>query len=461
MKMRYNPYAYQRKATDWIIDKPRCALFLDMGLGKSVITLTAFMRLQDSCDVETMLVVAPKKVAETTWTTECAKWDHLKALRVSRVMGDEKHRIAALEAKADVYVIGRDSFVWLVEYYQCRLPFSMLVIDELTSFKTPKSKRFKAMRAVTPQFPRVVGLTGTPTPNGLIDMWAQMYCIDMGERLGRSVTRYRDTYFTLHRWNNIVVRCTLMKGMEDVIRKKIADICLSMQAKDYLEMPDLIVNDVRIDLPGNVMDKYTEFEREQVLQFVEDHHDEPTNILAGSAAALMAKLSQFANGAVYDEEKHVHEIHGEKIEALMETIEQSSGGVLVFYMYKHDVTRILKALGKLRVSVYENEKQLEAWNRGELDVLLAHPASTAYGLNMQYGGHTIVWFGTGWNLELYQQANARLHRQGQDHPVIVHRLIISGTVDERMAAALEKKKGTQQALLDSLSAMIREYGTGR
>ena len=251
-----------------------------------------------------------------------------------------------------------------------------------------------------------------------------------------------------------MVRCTLKKGMEDVIRKKIADICLSMQAKDYLEMPDLIVNDVRIDLPGNVMDKYTEFEREQVLQFVEDHHDEPTNILAGSAAALMAKLSQFANGAVYDEEKQVHEIHGEKIEALMETIEQSSGGVLVFYMYKHDVTRILKALGKLRVAVYENEEQLQVWNRGELDVLLAHPASTAYGLNMQYGGHTIVWFGTGWNLELYQQANARLHRQGQDHPVIVHRLIISGTVDERMARALESKKGVQQALLDSLGGLI-------
>lgn len=454
--MKYNPYKYQIRAAEWVMDRRRCCLFLDCGLGKSVITLTAFSDLQDACEVETMLVVAPKKVAETTWTTECAKWDHLRNLRVSRVMGDEKHRIAALEEKADIYVIGRDSFVWMVDHFKGRMPFDMLVIDELTSFKTPRSKRFKAMRSVTPQFSRVVGLTGTPAPNGLIDLWAQIYCIDMGERLGKSVTRYRDTYFSLYRWNNIVVKCTLKKGMEDVIRKKIADICLSMQAKDYLEMPDLIINNVYVELPAKVMGKYREFEREQVLQFVEDHHDEQTSILAGSAAALMAKLSQYANGAVYDAERNVHEIHTEKIEALMETVEQSTGGVLVFYMYQHDVSRILKAMEGLKAVVYEKEEQLRAWNNGEIDVLLAHPASTAYGLNMQYGGHTIVWFGTGWNLELYQQANARLHRQGQSHPVIVHRLIVRGTVDERMAAALESKKGTQQALLESLGGLIDE-----
>lgn len=457
--MKYNPYKYQIRAAEWVMDRRRCCLFLDCGLGKSVITLTAFSDLQDACEVETMLVVAPKKVAETTWTTECEKWDHLRNLRVSRVMGDERHRIAALEEKADIYVIGRDSFVWMVDHFKGRMPFDMLVIDELTSFKTPRSKRFKAMRSVTPQFSRVVGLTGTPAPNGLIDLWAQMYCIDMGKRLGKSVTRYRDEYFSVFRWNNIVIRCTPKKGMEEAIHKKIADICLSMQAKDYLELPDLIVNDVPVGLPDKTMSAYQTFEREQVLQFVEEHSEEDVSIIAGSAAALMNKLSQYANGAIYDQDRNVFEIHDEKLQVLREIVEQvTSGGVLVFYQYKHDITRIQKALKDYSPVVYENEAQLEKWNSGKIKVLLAHSASTAYGLNMQYGGHTIVWFGIGWNLELYQQANARLHRQGQSHPVIAHRLITSGTVDERMAAALQQKKGTQQALLDLLGDMIRDYG---
>lgn len=456
--MIYRPYKYQRTATRWILEHPRCGLFLDMGLGKTVSTLTAVLDLMDDCEVSRTLVVAPKKVAETTWSTEAAKWEHLRGLRVVKVMGTEKQRKIALAQDADIFVIGRDSFVWLCGIYGGRLPFDVLVIDELTSFKSSKSQRFKAMRIATPSVKRVVGLTGTPAPNGLIDLWAQMYCLDMGERLGKSVTRYRETYFETYRWNNIVVRSDIKKGCEMLIRDKIADICLSMQAKDYLQLPDLLVHTERVDLSATVMGKYNRFEREKVLEFQEEHGKEPANVLANSAAGLMNKLSQFANGAVYDEYRNVHEIHEEKIDRLCEIVEAANGSsVLVFYQYKHDIPRIKKRLRGCRVEVYEGEKQLSDWNAGRIDVLLAHPASTAYGLNMQQGGHYIVWFGTGWNLELYQQANARLHRQGQRHPVTVYKLICGGTVDECAAASLEGKKGVQQGLLDSLNYLLRKH----
>lgn len=456
--MIYHPYDYQRTATRWIMEHPRCGLFLDMGLGKTVSTLTAVQDMIDDCEIERVLVVAPKKVAETTWSTEAAKWEHLKGLRVVKVMGTEKQRKVALAQAADVYVIGRDSFVWLCGLYGGMLPFDMMVIDELTSFKSAKSQRFKMMRIATPTVKRVVGLTGTPAPNGLIDLWAQMYCLDMGERLGKSVTRYRETYFETHSWNNIVVRCDVKKGCEDIIRNKIADICLSMQARDYLQLPDLLVYTEAVELSPAVMDKYAKFEKEKVLEFQQEHGDEPANVLANSAAGLMNKLSQFANGAVYDEDRNVHEVHGEKLDRLAEIVEAANGSsVLVFYQYKHDIDRIVKKLKGYRVEVYEGEKQLKEWNAGNIDVLLAHPASTAYGLNMQDGGHYIVWFGTGWNLELYQQANARLHRQGQKHPVTVYKLVCSHTVDERAAAALESKKGVQQSLLDSLNYLLRKH----
>ena len=456
--MKFRPYEYQQTAIKWIINNPRCGLFLDMGLGKTVSTLTAIQQLMDDCEVSRTLVVAPKKVAETTWTTEAQKWDHLKSLKVAKVMGTEKQRKLALAEKADVYVIGRDSFVWLVGIFGGMLPFDVLVIDELTSFKSSKSNRFKAMRMATPTAKRVIGLTGTPAPNGLIDLWAQMYCIDMGERLGKSVTKYRETYFETHKWNNIIVRCNVKKGYDEVIRKKIADICLSMQAKDYLQLPDLINHTIKVQLSTATMQAYTKFEREKVLQFQDEHQGETANVLAQSAAGLMNKLSQFANGAIYDEDRNVHNVHDEKLDRLAEIIEAANGNsVLVFYQYKHDAARIAEKFKGYRVKVYTDEKQLIEWNAGQVDVLLAHPASTAFGLNMQDGGHYIVWFGTGWNLELYQQANARLHRQGQQYPVQVYNLVCSGTVDERAVTALENKKGVQQGLLDSLNYLIRKH----
>ena len=459
--MIYKPYKYQQQAIQWIIDHPQCGLLLDMGLGKSSITLTAIQQLMDDCEVTKTLIVAPKKVAEATWTTEAQKWEHLKALRVVKVLGTEKQRNTALNTKADIYVTGRDNFAWLVGKYGGQLPFDMLVIDELTSFKSPKSIRFKAMRMVRPSITRVVGLTGTPAPNGLIDLWAQVYCLDMGERLGKSITKYREAYFSTHKWNNVIVRCDAKKGSEEVIKQKIADICLSMQAKDYITLPDMIIHEEKVVLSDKVKKAYDRFEKEKVLEFSEQHKGEQTNILANSAAGLMNKLSQFANGAIYDENRDVHEIHQEKLERLREVVEAANGNsLLVFYQFKHDIPRIIQRLKGYTVRVYEDEETLRQWNDGKIDVLLAHPASTAYGLNMQQGGHYIVWMGTGWNLELFQQANARLHRQGQQQPVQVYKLICEGTVDEKASTALEGKKGVQQSLLDSLDELMRKYNRG-
>lgn len=456
--MQYKPYEYQRTAMQWILDHKRCGLFLDMGLGKTVSTLTAVQELIDDCEVSRVLVVAPKKVAETTWTTEAQKWNHLKTLRVAKVMGTEKQRRLALEQKADIYVIGRDSFVWLVGIYGGMLPFDVLVIDELTSFKSSKSERFKAMRMATPTVKRVIGLTGTPAPNGLIDLWAQMYCLDMGARLGKSISKYRETYFETHKWNNIIVRCDVKKGCDDIIKTKIEDICLSMQAKDYLQLPALLTHTVKVELSPSTMAAYTKFEKDKVIEFNDAHQVEPANVLANSAAGLMNKLSQFANGAIYDDDRNVHEIHNEKLDKLAEIVEAANGSsVLVFYQYKHDITRIAKKLKGYKVEAYKDERQLLDWNAGKIDVLLAHPAATAFGLNMQQGGHYIVWFGTGWNLELYQQANARLHRQGQQYPVTVYKLLCANTVDERANAALDNKTGVQQSLLDSLNYLTHKY----
>lgn len=460
--MIYRPYDYQKHGQKWILEHPYCALLMEMGLGKTIVTLTAIQDLIDDCEISRVLVVAPKKVAETTWTNEAAKWKHLQGMRVAKVMGTEKQRKLALAEKADVYVIGRDNFVWLVGLYGGQLPFDVLVIDELTSFKNPKSQRFKALRIARPSVQRVIGLTGTPAPNGLIDLWGQMYCIDMGERLGKSVTKYRESHFETHKWNNIVVRCDVKKGHEEIIRNSIADICLSMQARDYLQLPDLMMHTVPVELSPATMTAYNKFEREKVLEFRQEHEGEPANILANSAAGLMNKLAQFANGAVYDEERNVHEIHSEKVDRLAEIVEAANGNsVLVFYQFKHDIPRITKKLKGYRVEVYEGEKQLLDWNAGKIDVLLAHPASTAYGLNMQQGGHYIVWFGIGWDLELFQQANARLHRQGQQHPVTVYKLIGAHTVDERASASLENKKIKQQSLLDSLNYLINKHCNGK
>lgn len=455
--MIFTPHDYQRRAIRWIIEKPRCALFAEMGLGKTVVTLTALKSLRDDFEVQRVLIVAPKKVAESTWSTEADKWNHLVDLTIAVALGDVRQRRNAVERGADITVTGRDNFAWLWETYGKKWPFDTLVLDELTSFKNSTSKRFKSMRRASAVTPRVIGLTGTPAPNGYADLWAQICCIDGGERLGKSKTRYLDAYFYQQKWNNVTIRCTPRPGACDAISAKISDVCLTLRAADYLEMPDMIVRDFMVVLPPPVRKKYDDFEREMVMDFARTQEGGVTEVIASSAAALMTKLSQMANGAVYDADHNPHEEHQEKLEALREIVESASGGVLVFYHFQSDIDRIRGALKGYRVELYEGPETLAAWNRREIDVLLAHPASTAYGLNMQDGGHTIVWFGLGWNLELYQQANARLHRQGQTHPVIVHRLLCTGTVDERARDALTSKDTMQSTLMTELKKLIDKH----
>lgn len=455
----FKPYAYQRRAIDFIKETPYCALFLDMGLGKTVSTLTAFAELLDDCEVATMLVVAPKKVAEATWSDECAKWAHLQGLRVSVILGTEKQRLAAMKRPAEVYVTSRDLIAWLVARLGGAWPYDLLVLDELTSFKSNKAERFRAVRMVRPKCRRVVGLTGAPTPNGLKDLWAQVYCLDMGERLGRTVTGFRGRWFNSYGKGGITYRLDPKKGAEGEILARIDDITLTMQAKDYLDLPPLIEQDVAVDLSPAVRKRYETFERERVMEFRRDMEGKPRQVVAGSAAAQMSKLMQFAAGAVYDEAGEAVEVHGEKLERLAELIEEAAGEhVLLFYQFKHDVPRLAAKLKGLRVRKYEGADDLRAWNAGEVDVMLAHPASTAYGLNMQAGGHVIIWFGTGFNAELYTQAVARLYRQGQRHATRVFRLIVRGTVDEDAARAVKNKLDSQTAVLAALKDRMERYG---
>lgn len=446
--MRFDPHPYQRKAIGWVLDHPRCGLFMEMGLGKSVCTLTAVQRLVDDLTVGRVLVVAPKKVAESTWSDEAAKWDHID-LRVSVVAGTPAQRLRALSADADLYVMGRDSVVWL-EKLKERPRFDMVVIDELTSFKSSRSQRFKSMRRLLRTVGRVVGLTGTPAPNGLLDLWGQICIIDGGQRLGPSVTRYRETYFDSVIHNNIPIRTWPKPGAEERITALITDICFTMKAADYLDLPPVTVRDVPVSIGAKVYEDYRRFERDRVAVFKAGG-----TVTAQSAAALVNKLAQYACGCVYDEEGKETEIHPAKLDMLFELIEKAASPVLCFYAYRHDLRRIMERVPKgMRARAYTGPDDLRDWNDGHIDLLLAHPASTAYGLNMQRGGHVIVWFSTGWNLELYQQANARLHRQGQKLPVTVFNLVAAGTVDERMAAALLQKTGTQDSVVRRLAADI-------
>lgn len=460
--MRYTPHKYQERAISFVEEHPHCCLFLDMGLGKTVTTLTAIAHLFDEMSIGRVLVVAPKTVAESTWAQECRKWDHLSDLRVSVVMGTETKRKKALEQDADIYVTSRDLFVWLTEQGKWR--FDVVVLDELTSFKTSKSKRFRAFKSVRPYMHRVIGLTGTPAPNGLKDLWAQMYCIDCGQRLGRSKTRFMSDNFDLFVRNNITLKATLKPGKEGEIYRKIGDIVLTMKAEDYLDVPPIIEIEHRVTLSDAVIRRYKAFERDCVMEF-ETLTDTGSSgsVVASSAAALTNKLLQYANGAMYvDEEHHYEELHPEKMDALVELIEQAQAGgesVLVFYQYQHDYERAMarKELKSLRCRKYNGNADFEAWNNGEVDVLFTHAASTAYGLNLQQGGHVIVWYGTGWNAELYLQGNARLARQGQTHPTRVYKLICAGTADEDAAAAVSGKIATQEAMLQALKKRQKEY----
>ena len=441
--MKYTAHGYQKKATERILQQKRVGLFLDMGLGKTVITLTAIKELIEDFAIWKVLVIAPKRVAEDTWSREHEKWDHLSGLRISKVLGTPAQRMKALKAEADIYVIGRDNVKWLVELMGKSWPFDMVVIDELSSFKNPSAQRFKALRKVIPASDRVVGLTGTPSPNGLMDLWAEIYLLDRGERLGTTISAYREKYFRAGARNGyIVYKWEPYSYSQKEIERKISDICMSMSAEDYLELPERMDNEIRIRLSPKEMKQYDQMEREQLLRIDDEA------VVALNAAAVMNKLLQMANGCVYADGGDAVKIHEKKLEALEEIIDTTGEPVLVFYSFRHDLEAIKKRIPEARE--LESSEDIARWNRGEIPVLLCHPASVGYGLNLQDGGHVIVWYGLTWSLELYQQANARLYRQGQQKAVIIHHLIAEGTVDEQVMRALQHKDTSQSALLAAL-----------
>ncbi|HAP4450141.1 TPA: DEAD/DEAH box helicase [Enterococcus faecalis] len=424
-----------------------------MGLGKTLSSLTAIDELLHTFEIiENVLVIAPLSVAEKTWTDEIEKWDHLQHLTFSKVLGNPKQREEALFKKADVYLINRENVEWLVNYYQRNWPFKTVIIDELSSFKSSSAKRFKALRKVRPKMERVIGLTGTPSPNSLMDLWAQMYLLDQGERLGKTITQYRNKYFAPAQKNgHIVYSWQLIPGAEEAIYNKISDICVSMKAKDYLQLPPRTENIIELDLNPTSWKQYKELEREYVLEL------EETDVVASNAATLSNKLLQLSNGAVYDENGDGREIHQEKLNALERVIEDAQGqSVLVFYQYQHDLERI-QARFKQAKALNVSDGDIEKWNEGKIPLLLAHPQSAGHGLNLQKGGHIIVWFGLTWSLEFYQQANARLDRQGQTQPVIIHHLVTKGTIDEQVIKALQAKEQGQSALMAAVKAKIEEY----
>ena len=449
------PHNYQQYCIQRIIDDPAIGLFLDMGLGKTAITLSAVKRLKyEMWAVRKVLVIAPKKVAESTWTREAAEWSEFAALRFSLVLGSAAERLAALEAPADIYLINRENTQWLVEHYGRDWPFDMVVIDESSSFKNHQAKRFKALKLVRSRISRMVLLTGTPNPRSLLDLWAQLYLLDCGQRLGKTITAYRDAYFVPDKRNRTTIFSYAAKaGAADEIYNRIGDICISMKSEDYLELPDLIYENIPVKLDPPAQKAYDRLERDTLLRI-----DDDTTITAGSAAVLRGKLLQLCNGACYDEDGNISNVHDCKIEALLETVEQLNGQhAIICYNFRHDLDRLREALKatRLRVAVYEGKEQEAAWNAGDIDLLLVQPASCGYGLNLQKGGHHVIWFGLNDSLELYQQTNKRLHRQGQPYPVIIHHLIVQGGTDEDVITALSGKADVQDSLLEALKVRIQ------
>ena len=454
--MEFQPHNYQKYCIDRMVNDDKLGLMLDMGLGKTIITLTAIADLKfNRFAVDKVLIIAPKKVAEATWTDEIAKWDHLSLLKAELVLGSTQKRVRALSKKADIYVINRENVQWLVDYYPNSWPFDMVVLDEWSSFKNHQSKRFKSLKIIRKKIKRIVGLTGTPAPNGLIDLWAQIYLLDEGERLGNTIGKYRERYFTPGQRNaTVIFNYDAKEGSNDAIQNKISDICISMKADDYLELPDIIYEEIPVALDSKAQKSYDELEREMILAL-----DTGEEISVANAAALSNKLLQLANGALYNEKRDVTEIHDCKLERFLELIEQLNGKpALVFYNFQHDRDRIIKALekSKLRLRVLKTPQDQVDWNNKEIDILLAHPASAAYGLNLQAGGNHVVWFGLNWSLELYQQANKRLHRQGQTEKVIIHHLVCKNTRDEDVMEALQNKGDVQDALVESLKVRIKK-----
>ncbi len=459
--MEYIPHNYQAYCVQLLVDRPAMGLFLRPGLGKTSITLSAINILKyfrwQVCKV---LVVAPKKVAEATWQKEAARWDHLEHLRISTVLGNTSKRIRALNTPADIYVINRENVEWLVDYYRQAWPFDMVVLDESTSFKNSQSKRFKAMRQVRRFIQRMVLLTGTPSSKGLIDLWAQVYLLDGGERLGPSLGAYREKYFDPDQRSRTQIFSYKAKdGAEAAVLAAISDICVSMKAEDYLQLPDFIQQEIPVVLNAKARRDYDQFERDLLLEVDEDV------ITAGTAGVLVGKLLQYCNGAVYGNEGKVVPVHDCKLDAYVELLERLNGEhCLTFYGYQHDKDRILERLekynrgrrDKLRVRVYKGLEDEEAWNNGEVDVLLVHPASCAYGLNLQAGGRHVVWYGLNWSFELNDQGNCRLYRQGSPYDkVFVHYLVVQGCEDEDVMATIRDRAGTHEAVMRALKARIR------
>jgi SNF2 family DNA or RNA helicase len=443
--MKFTPRPYQLVSKEHVVNNPTAGLLLDMGLGKTASTLAAIDELMFSrFEIGKVLIIAPLKVAEDTWSRECEKWDDFSHFRISKVLGSEQKRIKALMTDADIYVINRENVPWLCAFYGSKLPFDMWVIDELSSFKSSKAARFRALKRIRPSVSRVVGLTGTPAPNGLIDLWAQIFLLDGGQRLGEHVTHYREQYFHVaEKHGNIPTKYVPKNDAEKAIYAKISDICISMKSEDYLQLPDLVdvVHTVTLEEP--VMKKYKAFKRDYLLSIKDKE------ITALNAAALTGKLLQFSNGAVYDENRGVHHIHDTKMEAFEELIEEAQGKpVLVFYQFRHDLERIKKKFPQ--AVELKGSKEIEMWNKGKLELMIAHAASAGHGLNLQDGGNILIWFGIPWSLELYQQAIKRLHRSGQLQKVFNHILITKGTWEENVLKALQGKANVQDELLKAL-----------
>lgn len=448
--MQYVPHEYQSFATEFIVKNAISALFLEMGLGKSVTTLTAIDKLMyDHFEISRVLIIAPLRVAVSTWPSEIEKWNHLNRLSYSVVVGNEKERRQALRKKADIYIINRENIDWLVNKSGFYLEFDMLVIDELSSFKSYSAKRFKSLLKIRPNFKRVVGLTGTPSSNGLMDLWAEFRILDLGERLGRYITHYRNTYFVPDKRNGMVIYSYKPQDdAEERIYQAIGDITISMKSCDHLQMPELIMNEVAVELDQTDAQRYQKFKKEMVLTLDEKEID------AINAASLSNKLLQMANGSVYDENKASHTIHDKKLDALDELIEEANGKpVLVAYWFQSDLERIKK---RMKVREIKSSQDIEDWNNGKIPVALIHPASAGHGLNLQTGGAVLIWFSLTWSLELYQQTNARLYRQGQKQTVVIHHLMTKGTIDEDVMKAIKRKERTQEALMSAVKARIGE-----
>ena len=448
--MQYVPHEYQSFATEFIVKNAISALFLEMGLGKSVTTLTAIDKLMyDHFEISRVLIIAPLRVAVSTWPSEIEKWNHLNRLSYSVVVGNEKERRQALRKKADIYIINRENIDWLVNKSGFYLEFDMLVIDELSSFKSYSAKRFKSLLKLRPNFKRVVGLTGTPSSNGLMDLWAEFRILDLGQRLGRYITHYRNTYFVPDKRNGMVIYS--YKPQDDAekrIYQAIGDITISMKSCDHLQMPELIMNEVPVEMDKTDTQRYQKFKKEMVLTLKEKDID------AINAASLSNKLLQMANGSVYDEDKASHTIHDKKLDALDELIEEANGKpVLVAYWFQSDLERIKK---RMKVREIKSSQDIEDWNKEKIPIALIHPASAGHGLNLQTGGAVLIWFSLTWSLELYQQTNARLYRQGQKQTVVIHHLMTKGTIDEDVMKAIKRKERTQEALMSAVKARIGE-----